>query len=893
MNRTALCAAFLLLGAVVSLAQTSEQTSTCLDPLSPDCAATSSDSSANAADVVQRAATAATESQSAVQRGAGGGQVYIDSAGEGNRRLPSDAARLNNLYPVDQLTDMQRLAQASTGEMLPIFGRDFFQRVPSTFAPADQIPELTDYIVGPGDQILVRLWGPTSFNGQLTVDSSGSIYVPQVGAIHVAGLRVDELQNHISSDIQQTFRNFNLSVNLGHLRSIQVYVVGEARRPGAYTVSSLSTVLNVLFVSGGPNVQGSLRQIQVRRAGKTVATLDLYDLLLRGDKTQDIRLQPDDTIFIPAAGPQAALAGSVRHPAVYELHGETTVDALLQLAGGFTPTASTTQISIERVEENRARAAMTVNLDAAGRAVVLHDGDVLFANHITAAYQQSVTIRGNLANPGRFPWQAGMRLSDIIPDRMSLLTTNYWRQRNKLGVPEPLFEPLRPMQRTTLSNRFPQSLQGRTGLQTQIPGNSNQNSDSSDGQNGDQNGLQTPYNSADVPLAIVNGQYSTTLGNLDSLNQRTPDDPGADGTLNNNSGTNSTSGDRTTLSQGSLAEGQQSGISRTLASVGQQNNIRIPAPEIDWSYSVIERLDPNTLKSSLVPFSLQKLLQDHDPSQNLELQPGDIVTILSQGDIRVPQDERTKYVRLEGEFLGAGVYSAGPNETLNDLVRRAGGLTGKAYLYGASFTRESARVFQQQRLDEYINTVSINLQRAAAVRSASSSTGVSDPNIILEQREITDQLRKLRATGRIVLEFKPDSAGLDSVPNIPLEDGDIFRVPSRPLTVNVIGAVYGQNVFLYNPNRRVEDYLLLAGKPNPVADRKHAFIIRADGSVFSRSRAQGPWKNSFDVTTINPGDSIVVPEQPVKPSFVRQFIDYSQIFSQFALGAAAITVIKQ
>jgi protein involved in polysaccharide export with SLBB domain len=819
--------------------------------------------------------------------------VYIDSAGEGNRRLPSDAARLNNLYPVDQLTDMQRLAQASTGEMLPIFGRDFFQRVPSTFAPADQIPELTDYIVGPGDQILVRLWGPTSFNGQLTVDSSGSIYVPQVGAIHVAGLRVDELQNHISSDIQQTFRNFNLSVNLGHLRSIQVYVVGEARRPGAYTVSSLSTVLNVLFVSGGPNVQGSLRQIQVRRAGKTVATLDLYDLLLRGDKTQDIRLQPDDTIFIPAAGPQAALAGSVRHPAVYELHGETTVDALLQLAGGFTPTASTTQISIERVEENRARAAMTVNLDAAGRAVVLHDGDVLFANHITAAYQQSVTIRGNLANPGRFPWQAGMRLSDIIPDRMSLLTTNYWRQRNKLGVPEPLFEPLRPMQRTTLSNRFPQSLQGRTGLQTQIPGNSNQNSDSSDGQNGDQNGLQTPYNSADVPLAIVNGQYSTTLGNLDSLNQRTPDDPGADGTLNNNSGTNSTSGDRTTLSQGSLAEGQQSGISRTLASVGQQNNIRIPAPEIDWSYSVIERLDPNTLKSSLVPFSLQKLLQDHDPSQNLELQPGDIVTILSQGDIRVPQDERTKYVRLEGEFLGAGVYSAGPNETLNDLVRRAGGLTGKAYLYGASFTRESARVFQQQRLDEYINTVSINLQRAAAVRSASSSTGVSDPNIILEQREITDQLRKLRATGRIVLEFKPDSAGLDSVPNIPLEDGDIFRVPSRPLTVNVIGAVYGQNVFLYNPNRRVEDYLLLAGKPNPVADRKHAFIIRADGSVFSRSRAQGPWKNSFDVTTINPGDSIVVPEQPVKPSFVRQFIDYSQIFSQFALGAAAITVIKQ
>ena len=573
---------------------------------------------------------------------------------------------------------MQRLAQASTGEMLPIFGRDFFQRVPSTFAPADQIPELTDYTVGPGDQILLRLWGPTTFNGQLTVDSSGSIYVPQVGAIHVAGLRVDQLQSHITSDIQQSFRNFNLSVNLGHLRSIQVYVVGEARRPGAYTVSSLSTVLNVLFVSGGPNVQGSLRMIQVRRDGKTIATLDLYDLLLRGDKTQDIRLQPDDTIFIPAAGPQAALAGSVRHPAVYELRGETTVDALLQLAGGFTPTAATTQISIERVEENRARAAMTVNLDATGRAVVLHDGDVLFANHITAAYQQSVTIRGNLANPGRFPWHAGMRLSDIIPDRMSLLTTNYWRQRNRLGVPEPLFEPLRPMQqRTTRSaNGYQQSSQGSINNQTENSGNY------------DQNG-QLPYNSVDIPLAIVNGQSSTNYGNLQALNQRLPDDLGPDSTSNNpnsnsdpnNPNSNNSNDDRTTLSQGSLAEGQQSTNSRNIASIGERNSIRIPAPEIDWSYSVIERLDPNTLKNSLVPFSLQKLLQDHDPSQNLELQPGDIVTILSQGDIRVPQDDRTKYVRLEGEFLGSGVYSVAPNETLNDLVRRAGGLSAAKLIF--------------------------------------------------------------------------------------------------------------------------------------------------------------------------------------------------------------------
>ena len=307
---------------------------------------------------------------------------------------------------------------------------------------------------------------------------------------------------------------------------------------------------------------------------------------------------------------------------------------------------------------------------------------------------------------------------------------------------------------------------------------------------------------------------------------------------------------------------------------------------------MIERLNPNTLKSSLVPFSLEKLLQDHDPSQNLELQPGDVVTILSQADVHVPQDQQTKYVRLEGEFNAAGVYSVGPNETLDEVVRRAGGLTSKAYLYGSSFTRESSRAFQQQRLDEYVTTVALNMQRAAAVAAASTTTGVGNTEEIAEQREIVAQLRKLRATGRIVLEFRPSSTGLASIPHIALEDGDVFRVPSRPLTVNVIGAVYGQNIFLYDPKRRVEDYVLLAGKPNPVADPKHAFIIRADGSVYSHDRANSTWKNTFDATQINPGDSIVIPEKPIRPTFIRQFIDYSQIFSQFALGATAIAVLR-
>ena len=875
-------------------AQSVPPSQSCPDPLAPDCGASSSTQpSAVPATTPQTNANPNSLSQGAEgQRPDQNTQLYVDSAGNTQRQQLTDPYRTGNLFPPDPLIDMQRLARSSTGEQLPVFGRDLFQRAPTTFAPADQIPALSDYIVGPGDQILLRLWGPESFNGQLTVDSTGSVYVPQVGAVHVAGLRVDQLQSHVSEEIRHTFRNFNLSVNLGHLRSIQVYVVGEARRPGAYTVSSLSSVLNVLFVSGGPSVQGSLRHIQVRRAGAVVSDLDLYALLLKGDKTQDVRLQPEDTIFIPAVGPQVAMAGSVHHPAVYELRGETTVGALIELAGGFLPTASTTQLSLERIEQVRAREAMTVALDDAGRAVVLHDGDVLYVSHITRAYEQSVTIRGNLANPGRFAWHPGMRLSDIIPDRMSLLTNDYWQERNRLGVPVPLFEPLRPM---------PDSLRSQGQYPNQGPTANGYGYSSIPTSQSEQGNAANAYGQPTYPLlqnergvldpdgdqlATANeyGLASSTLQQNGGYlqNPRTP--PGT-------AGEQLTGSADTTLTRGSVADQQQSTNSRTIANMGKRNNIQIPTPEIDWSYAVIERLDPKTLKSSLVPFNLQRLLQDHDQKENVELQPGDIVTILSQADVHVPQDEQTKYVRLEGEFTGAGVYSVGPDETLYDVVLRAGGLTSKAYLYGGSFTRESARVFQQQRLDEYISQVSINMQRAAAVRAA-SSTGAVDPNALLEQRDIVNQLRRLRATGRVVLEFRPESTGMASIPHIPLEDGDTFRIPSKPLTVSVIGAVYGQNVFLYDPKRRVEDYLTLAGKPNSIADSKHAFIIRADGSVFSRERAQGPWKNSFVAAQINPGDAIVVPEKPIGPSIVRQVIDYSQIFSQFALGAAALSVLK-
>src|SRR6185312_8394137 len=345
-----------------------------------------------------------------------------------------------------------------------------------------------------------------------------------------------------------------------------------------------------------------------------------------------------------------------------------------------------------------------------------------------------------------------------------------------------------------------------------------------------------------------------------------------------------------------LAARENEIVTENTAAAAQHTRVVLPAPEIDWKYAVIERLNKNTLKTSLIPFDLGRLVIDHDQSQNLELEPGDVVTIFSQADIHVPLAQQTKFVRLEGEFVHAGTYSVKPGETLPELIARAGGLTPEAYLYGSEFTRESTRVIQQQRIDEYVRNLQMEISRGAIAQTSSAAANAQDiasaGAAAANEHELIARLQQVRATGRIVLELKPNSSGAVSLPPIQLEDGDEFIVPPVPASVNVVGAVYDQNSFLYVSGRRVADYLHLAGGPNRDADRRHAFIMRADGSVLSRASVNGIWGNGFDSLRIHPGDTIVVPEKTYGPSFMRGFLEWSQLFSQLALGAAAISIIQ-
>jgi len=803
-----------------------------------------------------------------------------------------------------QLTAFQRLAAASIGKVLPIFGSNLFSNVPSTFAPVDRIPVTPEYVIGPGDELLIRLWGQVTLDGHFTVDRSGNVYIPQVGAIRVAGIPFAQLTDLLRSQIGRTFRNFDINVNIGQLRSIQIFIVGEAKRPGSYTISSLSTLVNALFASGGPAPMGSMRRIQVKRAGEVVTTFDLYDLLLRGDKSKDIPLVSGDVIYIPPVGPMVALAGSVDVPALYELKAESTVKDVLALAGGLSTLAQDKEIRVERIVHHNSRSVLDVKLDATGLATPLSDGDILEVTPIIDRFKDAVTLRGNVADPRRFAWFPGMRIRDLIPDKDALLTRDYWQQRNQLGLPVldstpdvRRYAPDAPVTQvngvgigpsktaTTLGLYNSQGLYAVPDSDTNVYGNN------------------APFGSGNTPFGSGTAQSgtgqspdaNTSASNSTTANTSSTGDLSADGSsktsragaLSSQDTRNDPNSNNASISSVSTAV---TGAARRFP---PKNAVVLSAPEVDWAYAVVQRLNRHDLTSQLLPFNLGRVVLDGDNTQNLELEPGDVVTIFSKADIRVPQSQQTKYVRLEGEFVAAGTYSISPGETLRQLVIRSGGLASNAYLYGSQFNRESTRVLQQQRLNDYAGDLDRRIKLAEA-NSANNALNpqdqVADIAALQNARTVAMRLRQLNATGRIVLNVRPDSKTAEDIPDLPLEDGDSFIVPQVPQSVDVFGSVYTQNSFLYDPHKRAGDYIRQAGGGTRTADSGRSYIVRADGSVLSRQYSSVLEK--FDSKRLYPGDAVIVPEQVDKRPLLRNLVDIATIVGQFGLGIAAINVLQ-
>ncbi len=332
--------------------------------------------------------------------------------------------------PQLERNEFQNFIGQSTGRVLPLYGFNLFTSAPSTFAPVDNVPVTLDYVIGPGDQILIRVWGQIDGEYRLAVDRDGTINIPKIGTISVSGIKMQDLQGYVRNAIARNFRNFELSVSLGQLRSIQIFVVGQARQPGSYTVSSLSTLVTALFASGGPSGTGSMRHIQLKRGDKTISEFDVYDFLTKGDKSKDVRLLPGDVIFIPPQGQLVAISGSVKVPAIYELKDKTSLADLIDLAGGLTTTAAGQKVLLERIENRKVRRADEFSLDQAGLARAVKDGDLISVLSISPKFNNAVTLRGNVAMPLRYPYRDGMRISDLIPEKDALIVPDYYIRKN-------------------------------------------------------------------------------------------------------------------------------------------------------------------------------------------------------------------------------------------------------------------------------------------------------------------------------------------------------------------------------------------------------------------------------------------------------------------------------
>ncbi len=666
----------------------------------------------------------------------------------------------------------QLFVQQSTGRLLPIHGAGLFEG--KRFSSMANVPVPSAYVVGPGDEVDLKVWGTIDMALRLTVDRNGQIMIPKIGPVTIAGTRADQLDKVLIKSVGYVYKNFELTATLGGLRSIQVYVVGEAKRPGLYTVSGLSTLLSAVFESGGPAATGSMRRIELMRADKKVTSLDVYDFIHNGSTAQDAALQPGDVIVIPPAGPRVAILGAMDKPAIYELKSETEpLQALLTYSGGMRVLTNPYKAHIERVDPANKVAQRLVEdrtLDNTGLQSTLRDGDVVTLFPISPQFANAVTLRGNVAAPLRYAFKPGLRVSDLIPEPAALIQSDYYQRKNIIVQ----FE------------------SGKTASDERV--------------------------------------------------------------------------------------------------VHEVKNL---LEEINWDYAAIERLNAKEVRTELIPFNLSKAIRDKDPANNLELQPGDVVTIFGVKDVPVPVAKRTHFVSLGGEVMVPGIYQIQPSDTLPELIKRAGGFSPNAYVYGTTLTRESTRAQQQANLNEAIDRAQAQSEAMAASllqnQSPNGADSASAQALMAAQRQTVARMRTLKSTGRIALEMNAERPEL---PPISLEDGDTITIPVRPSFVGVFGSVLAKNSFIWRQGATVQDYINRAG-PTRDADLEAALLIRADGTVVSNDAQRsfmGFGNRSFMGTELHPGDSVFVPEILDKRTAYNRFIqgakDWTALLYQFGLGAA-------
>ena len=718
------------------------------------------------------------------------------------------------------------------------FGYDLFDHPISTFNPSTNVPVPAGYIIGPGDELDMQLYGNLNMHLRLVVGRDGLVSVPELGPVNLGGQAFASAKALLESRVERQLAGTHASVTMGDTRTIRIFVLGEAKQPGSYTITGLGTITSALFAAGGVQTIGSLRNIELKRRGELVRRLDLYDMLIRGDTADDARLLPDDTIFIPPIGPTVSVEGEVHRPAIYEIRNETSVAEVIRLAGGLTPEADTAKLALTRIDAGLHRVVLQVDLgNRSGQTETIRNGDNLRVARLRPTLDAGVMVQGYLYTPGAYAFRSGMRLTDVmrsVDDLKPNADLHYILIRRELP----------PDRRVVV-------------LSADLTA-----------------ALAAPGSAADVPLMA---RDRITVFDLQSSRDRVIQPLLLDLKLESNIARPDSvvriEGRANVPGEYPFEQGMT--VRDLLRAGGGLSDAAFGGTAELTRYQVVHG---EQRKTELIQVDLAAVLRG-DAAANVTLEPFDSLSIK---EVQSWADRET--VTLKGEVKFPGRYSVKPGETLKAVIIRAGGLTQFAFPQGSVFTRKDLREREQKELDMLAARMQNDIAFVALQGTVANQSGAASALQVGQQ--LLMQLRAAKAVGRLVIDLPHMlRAPIRSSYDVVLRDGDQLIVPKFEQEVTVIGEVQTVTSHLYRPGLGRDDYIAMSGGETRRADNGRIYVVRADGSVVPQGSR---WFNGGSGVRMEPGDTVVVPlnAEHMPPLPLWQAV--SQILYNVAIAVLAV-----
>ncbi|EJG2155538.1 SLBB domain-containing protein [Vibrio parahaemolyticus] len=808
--------------------------------------------------------------------------------------IPSGASSQPSSYQNPQVVEQRPVTSSATEvkvndaekdeQGLKRFGLDLFAGSPTTFAPISDVPVPADYTVGAGDEIVIQLFGKENTTHRLRVNRAGIINFPSLGPVQVAGMTFSDVRDSLNQRVKEQMIGVRSDISLGEMRTMQVFVMGDAYKPGAYTVSALTTISQAIYYSGGFSESGALRNVQLKRNGQVIRKLDMYDLLLKGDARNDIRLLPGDVVFIGALGNTISIDGEVNRPAIYEIKPGETYKQAIQMAGGFTANAYSDQIEVKRYAAKGARDALTLNFSQShDQQTKVKDGDAVNVLKKNEELTRYVQIEGDVRHPGYIEWKSGLRIADLFQSvdtsfnstadvSYAVVVREINPQRDievyQVNLANAILSPtskdnlkLNSRDRVLVFNRFNNEdldtladqetvSKAKTLEQAQLQAQQEQLKEQEVMSSSVAVSSATPIEKDSKQPKIVFRGKEITKDDFEALKQNTR---------------------RTLLAPVLLQLQQQSrlGLAPQIAEVfGEVKHPgRYPITPRMTISTLIGAAGGLTYNAFTINAELARTVinsKDERASINVERidlrqaiqgSTADDAIIVGRDRLNILEKPNVKLqstVTLQGEVRFPGTYTVRQGETLGELLERAGGLTEFAHPQGAIFTREALRLQEQKLLNQY--AADMRAETAKKTFRADSNMGsvISDPDKTLK---FVEEASRSKALGRMVVQLNrilKDERSADFM----LEDGDFLFVPTFRNTVSIMGEVQVPITYLLDNKLDVDDYLNKAGGAKKQADEDRIFVVRADGSVYKPK--SGYWFGN-NHEELKAGDTIVVP----------------------------------